>query len=73
MDNPRPIRLPVVVPLELDQVEAEVNAAIELVARGGARRVIVSGMPELDTLRNRWQARIRKTKHQQRKLAKALE
>ena len=50
MDLPRPVRLPIVLPLEADQVDAELNAAIELVAAGGARRVIVSGMPDLDTL-----------------------
>jgi hypothetical protein len=50
MDLPHPVRLPVVVPLEADQVEAELNAAIALVARGGARRVIVSGLPDLETL-----------------------
>jgi len=50
VDLPDPIRLPVVTPLEADQVEAELRAAIALVAMGGARRVIVSGMPDLEVL-----------------------
>ena len=50
MDVPRRVRLPVVVPLEVDQVEAELDAAIALVAKGGARRIIVSGMPDLEAL-----------------------
>ena len=50
MERSRPVRLPVVVPLEVDQVEAELDAAIEFVHRGGARRVVVSGVPDLEPL-----------------------
>ena len=50
MEPSRPVRLPVVVPLEADQVEAELEAAIELVAAGGARRVVVSGLPDVDAV-----------------------
>lgn len=41
MDEPRPIRLPIV---DFDRELADVAVAIQLVATGGARRVTLSGL-----------------------------
>ncbi|HEX5588823.1 MAG TPA: hypothetical protein VFX65_00845 [Candidatus Limnocylindrales bacterium] len=48
MELPRPIHLPVAVPLHDDRAMAELVTAIELVARGLARRVHVTGLAGLD-------------------------
>lgn len=48
MERPRPIPLPVAVPLSADRALAELFAAIELVASGIATRVHVTGLSGLD-------------------------
>jgi len=48
VDHPRPTLLPVAVPLAADRVLTELYAAIELVARGVATRVHVTGLGCLD-------------------------
>jgi hypothetical protein len=50
VDHPRPIVLPVAVPLAADRALAELFAAIELVARGVATRVHVTGLAGLDEI-----------------------
>ncbi|HEU0235634.1 MAG TPA: hypothetical protein VFR14_04230 [Candidatus Limnocylindrales bacterium] len=50
MDTPRPIRLPAATRAEADRELAEVAAAVELVARGVARRVVLVGLEELAAL-----------------------
>jgi hypothetical protein len=48
VDHPRPTLLPVAVPIAADRALAELFAAIELVARGAATRVHVTGLAGLD-------------------------
>ena len=48
MDHPRPTLLPVAVPLAADRALDELLAAIELVARGVATRVHVTGLAGVD-------------------------
>jgi hypothetical protein len=48
VDHPRPTPLPVSVPIAADRALAELFAAIELVARGMATRVHVTGLAGLD-------------------------
>jgi hypothetical protein len=48
VDHPRPTLLPVAVPPAADRALAELFAAIELVARGVATRVHVTGLAGLD-------------------------
>lgn len=50
MDTPRPIRLPAATRAEADRELAEVAAAVELVARGVACRVVLVGLEELAAL-----------------------
>ncbi|MCI0583851.1 MAG: hypothetical protein L0227_13355 [Chloroflexi bacterium] len=50
MDHPRPVMLPVAVPLAADRALDELIAAIELVARGVATRVHVTGLAGLDEI-----------------------
>ena len=50
MDTPRPIRLPAATRAEADREMAEVAAAVELVARGVARRVVLVGLEEVAAL-----------------------
>jgi hypothetical protein len=48
VDHPRPTLLPVAVPLAADRALDELLAAIELVARGVATRVHVTGLAGVD-------------------------
>jgi hypothetical protein len=48
VDHPRPTLLPVAVPLAADRALDELIAAIELVARGVATRVHVTGLAGVD-------------------------
>jgi hypothetical protein len=48
VDHPRPTLLPVAFPLAADRALAELLAAIQLVARGAATRVHVTGLAGLD-------------------------
>ena len=50
MDTPRPIRLPAATRAEADRELTEVAAAVELVARGVARRVVLVGLEEVVAL-----------------------
>jgi hypothetical protein len=50
VDTPRPIRLPAATRAEADRELAEVAAAVELVARGVARRVVLVGLAEVTAL-----------------------
>lgn len=50
MDTPRPIRLPAATQAEADRELAEVAAAVELVARGLARRVVLVGFEDVEAI-----------------------
>lgn len=50
MEASRPIQLPAAEAATRERGELEITAAIELVARGAARRVIVSGLRDAATL-----------------------
>ncbi len=48
VDLPQPIALPVAASIDANRALAEIGAAIELVARGLARRVHITGLAGLD-------------------------
>jgi hypothetical protein len=50
VDTPRPIRLPVATRAQADRELAEVAAAVELVARGIARRVVLVGLEDAEMI-----------------------
>ena len=50
METSRPIRLPAAVAAARERDQVEIATAIELVARGAARRVIVSGLRDAASL-----------------------
>ena len=50
MESTRPTRLPAAVAASRERDQVEVSAAIKLVARGAATRVVVSGLPDVESI-----------------------
>jgi intracellular sulfur oxidation DsrE/DsrF family protein len=50
MESTRPIRLPAAVEASRERVQVEISAAIELVVRGAATRVVVAGLRDVESI-----------------------
>jgi hypothetical protein len=50
MESTRPIRLPAAVEASRERDQVEISAAIELVRRGSATRVVVAGLRDVESI-----------------------